>query len=398
MVAMAIARLSYAKGNDPFYAALRARVREYLAAPGRTRWGSRAMRRKSLALIALFVALGAAVYRGRLSGGPFVAALVAWQFVQFLMTIGIAHDAAHGAYSRSARINARIVKIFDFFGIDAKHWIETHVDSHHAMPNVPLRDSAIESFSMVRLHPRTRASPLSRHQHRYMFLVYSMVTLFQVYLLEPVAFAQNVVGFERKPGWGKTLATMLAKKAFVLGYSLILPLVVLQQNWYLIVGGWWLGHMACGLAIGVIFQTTHLHEGTSFVEPDEKGRLPHSFATHILRTTSEFSTDSPFVTWICGGLNLHVTHHLFPRVSQVHLPALSRIVRRTAHEYGVPYTAYTFLGALRSHLRMLKRLGSLPAMASPSLVSRPPRDPGVIARASGSGPPARSALPAGAHR
>jgi linoleoyl-CoA desaturase len=372
IVAMAIARLSYATGTDPFYVALRARVRDYLAVPGRTRWGRRAMCRKSLTLLALLVALGAAVYSDRLSGAPLVVAFVAFQFTQFLMTIGIAHDATHGAYSRSTRINGWIVKVFDLLGIDSKHWIETHIDSHHAMPNVPLRDSAIESFALVRLHPRTRASSLSRHQHRYMFLVYSLVTLFQVYLLEPVAFAQNVVGFERKPGWGRTLAKMLAKKAFVLGYSLVLPLVVLHQPCYLIAGSWLLGHMACGLAIAVIFQTTHLHEGTSFIEPDEKGSLPHTFAIHILKTTSEFSTDSPLITWIFGGLNLHVTHHLFPRVSQVHLPALSRIVRRTAHEYGVPYTAYSFFGALRSHLRMLKRLGSLPSMASPSLLGRPP--------------------------
>jgi linoleoyl-CoA desaturase len=183
---MASARLSYATGTDPFYVALRARVRGYLAVPGRTRWGRRAMWLKSLTLLALLVALGAAIYSDRLSGAPLVVAFVAWQFTQFLMTIGIAHDATHGAYSRSKRINGWIVKVFDLFGIDSKHWIETHIDSHHAMPNVPLRDSAIESFALVRLHPRTRASSLSRHQHRYMFLVYSLVTMFQVYLLEPV--------------------------------------------------------------------------------------------------------------------------------------------------------------------------------------------------------------------
>ncbi len=54
-----------------------------------------------------------------------------------------------------------------------------------------------------------------------MFVVYSFVTMFQVHRLEPVAFAQNAVGYERRPGWGASLARMLAKKAFVLGYSRI---------------------------------------------------------------------------------------------------------------------------------------------------------------------------------
>ena len=125
-----------------------------------------------------------------------------------------------------------------------------------------------------------------------------------------------------------------------------------------------LGHVVCGIAIGVIFQTTHLHERTTFPEPNADGRPAGSFAQHVLKTTAEFSTENPLVSWIAGGLNLHVTHHLFPRVSQVHLPALSRIVRETARELGAPYVEYTLFGAVRSHLRTLKRLGSLPSMAS----------------------------------
>jgi linoleoyl-CoA desaturase len=190
-----------------------------------------------------------------------------------------------------------------------------------------------------------------------MFFVYALVTVFQIYFQEPVAFAQRVVGFDRKPGWTTELARMLAKTVLVLGHSLVLPLVVLREPWWMIVVGWTLGHALCGLAIGIIFQTTHLHEGTSFIEPDENGELPGSFAEHILKTTSEFSTENWLVTWIAGGLNLHVTHHLFPQVSQIHLPALSRIVRETAREYGMPYTEYTLFGAVRSHLRLLERLG-----------------------------------------
>lgn len=354
---MEIPRLSFASSRDPFEFTLRRRVHAYLAGAGRSRHGGPAMWRKSLTLLGLLVLLGAAIYSNRIPAFAFVPAFMAWQFVQFLTTIGIAHDAAHGAYAKSARVNAWIARIFDLHGIDSKYWIETHVHSHHAMPNVPLFDSAITSFSLARLHPRTKRTLLSPYQHLYMFFVYSLVTIFQVYLLEPVSFAQSVVGFERKPGWAAALATMLAKKALVLGYSLVLPLVVLREPWWLIALGWTLGHMLCGLSIGIIFQTTHLHEGTSFVEADEKGRLPDSFARHILKTTSEFATESWLVTWIAGGLNLHVTHHLFPHVSQVHLPALSRIVRQTAREFGLRYTEYTLFGALRSHLRMLKWLG-----------------------------------------
>jgi linoleoyl-CoA desaturase len=353
--------LAFSREPDPFFMELTLRVRAYLSAPGRSRYAGPRMWLKTATIVGLIAFGAVAIYSGRLAGFAFVMTFAAWQFAQFLTTIGIAHDATHGAYSRSQTVNRRIGRIFDVLGIDSKHWIDTHVHSHHGSPNVPLLDSAIESFSIVRLHPRTRGGPINRYQHLYMFLIYALATVFQVYLLEPVSFAQNVVGFARKSGWRSDLAQMLLKKTFVLGYSLILPLVVLRNPWPEVVGGWLLGHAFCGLAIGIIFQTTHLHQSTSFIEADAEGRLPNTFAMHILRTTSEFSVENPLVTWVAGGLNLHVTHHLFPSVSQIHLPALSRIVRNTAREFGVPYVAYSFFGALRSHVRALKRLGALPS-------------------------------------
>lgn len=39
----------------------------------------------------------------------------AWQFAQFLTTIGI----THGAYARSRRVNDAIGRLFDLLGIDA---------------------------------------------------------------------------------------------------------------------------------------------------------------------------------------------------------------------------------------------------------------------------------------
>lgn len=358
---MQLPQLRYPRGDDPFFADLRSRVNGYFAADtGRRRRAGPAMWTKSAVIAGAFLALGAVIYFGGLQGAPFIAVFVAWQFVQFLSTIGIAHDATHDAYARSPRINRVIVRIFDFLGIDSAHWVENHVGSHHGLPNVPLRDAAIESFSLVRLHPRTQAGWIHRFQHFYMFGVYACVTIFQVYFLEPVSFAQSVTGFARREGWRRDLVRIVAKKLVVLGWSLLAPLALLPNPWWEIATGWLVGHLVCGVTLGVTFMTTHLHEKTSFIEPDADGLLPLPFARHILATTAEFSVENPVVTWISGGLNLHVTHHLFPSVSQTHLPALSRIVRETARAHGVPYVHYTLWGALASHLRMLKKLGAMP--------------------------------------
>jgi linoleoyl-CoA desaturase len=358
-------RIRYAALRDPFFDDVTRRVSAYFAAAGIPRRAGPRMWAKTAVLVLSFAALATAIFSGRLRGVPFVLAFALWNFVQFLSTIGIAHDAAHDAYAKSRRANRWIMRLFDLLGIDSTRWIENHLRSHHAMPNVPSRDSAIESFSLVRLHPRTRRARVHRWQHVYMFAVYALVTIFQVYLLEPISFAQRLTGFSREPGWGRALAWMIAKKLVVLGWSLVLPLAVLPNPWREIAGGWLAGHLVCGVALGVIFMTTHLHRTTSFVEPDADGVLPMSFAAHVLATTSEFSVESRIITWLAGGLNLHVTHHLFPHVSQTHLPALSRIVRETAREHGAPYVSYTLWGALRSHVDKLRELGAAPSFSFP---------------------------------
>jgi linoleoyl-CoA desaturase len=62
-----------------------------------------------------------------------------------------------------------------------------------------------------------------------------------------------------------------------------------------------------------------------------------------------------------GGLNFQVEHHLFPRISHVHYPAIAPIVEETAREFNVPYLQYNrFIEAFRAHVTFLKKLGRLP--------------------------------------
>jgi linoleoyl-CoA desaturase len=104
----------------------------------------------------------------------------------------------------------------------------------------------------------------------------------------------------------------------------------------------------------------HTVEGTSHPLPNESGNIENDWAIHQLNTTVNFSPDSKILTWYLGGLNHQVEHHLFPRICHVHYPAISKIVKETCNEFGVPYLENkTFMQALRSHIRTLKRFGRI---------------------------------------
>ncbi len=82
-----------------------------------------------------------------------------------------------------------------------------------------------------------------------------------------------------------------------------------------------------------------------------------------MKTTANFACQSKLASFLCGGLNLQIEHHLFPKVSHVHYPAISKIIQEKCIEYNVPYNQYpTMMEALASHFRVMKFLGRKPAV------------------------------------
>ena len=88
------------------------------------------------------------------------------------------------------------------------------------------------------------------------------------------------------------------------------------------------------------------------------GRMETGWAVHQVETTVDLARGSRLLSWVVGGLNFQIEHHLFPRICHVHYPALSRLVQATCAEFGVRYVAHhTLLAVVASHFRWLRRMG-----------------------------------------
>ena len=103
----------------------------------------------------------------------------------------------------------------------------------------------------------------------------------------------------------------------------------------------------------------HVVEEAHFPIPDNEGHIEDTWAVTQMRTTVDFGRKSPITSFITGGLNFQVEHHLFPKICHIHYPEVSEIVKKTAEEYEVPYNELpSFWAALKSHVRFLKKLGN----------------------------------------
>jgi linoleoyl-CoA desaturase len=137
---------------------------------------------------------------------------------------------------------------------------------------------------------------------------------------------------------------------------LVLPVVLLGTSPWLVAGAFLLVHLIIGLSVALVFQTTHTIDTTYF--PATRNEFDNA-VYHIFATTADYATDNPVVGWLTGGLNHHIAHHLCPFVCHTHYASLTRIVKETAAEFGIPYRQHpTMSRAIVHHLILLKQLGT----------------------------------------
>jgi linoleoyl-CoA desaturase len=151
-------------------------------------------------------------------------------------------------------------------------------------------------------------------------------------------------------------AVLFAGKGFYLTYMLVLPVMVLGKSPLLVAGAFLLVHLVVGLSVTLVFQSTHTIDSTYF--PSDRGEFENG-VYHIFATTADYATENPLVSWLVGGLNHHIVHHLCPYVCHTHYAGLTRIVKETAEEFGICYRQHpTMTRAVRHHLILLKQLGN----------------------------------------
>ncbi len=339
--------------HGPFHAALEQRVAAHFASTSTDPHGPGAMRLKT----ALIVAWWAASYAFTL-----LVASSAWQVALGAASIGLAmaaigfnvqHDGSHLAYSKSSKTNAFAAAMMDFIGASSYVWAWKHNVFHHANPNRVGLDADIDIQPFCRLAPAQRWHPWQRFQHVYIWFLYSLLA-FKWLFDDFRDIANGAVGGRPIPRpKGAKLAQFVAGKLFFLGWSFVLPVVLFPVSH--VVAAWLLGSVVLSLTMALVFQAAHVVERVTFPENDGTSR----WAEHQVATTADFAQGSRLITWLIGGLNFQIEHHLFPRICHVHLPAIAPIVKATCAEFDVPYRVYpTALGALVSHARWVRKMGA----------------------------------------
>ncbi len=271
----------------------------------------------------------------------------------------VMHDGAHGSYSDTKWLNESMGFTLNIMGGNMYLWKQKHNENHHTFTNVEGMDDDIDLKPFLRMHKDQKKIWLHRYQHFYGVFLYGLTLVFWAYIRDFKKYFSGKIAENTKMRKMNTRDHFIfwISKVIHISLFLVIPMVVVGVTETLI--GYATMAYVCGVILSVVFQLAHVVEESEFVVPVEKQtNVENEWAIHQVNTTFNFATKNKVVGWLLGGLNFQVEHHLFPRVSHVHYPALSKIVKQTCEEYSVNYKEFpTVMVAFQSHLMHLKAVG-----------------------------------------
>jgi len=344
-------------GDNTFHRELRRRVDTYFKRNGHKQRDNARMYLKTTIILVSFIASYVLLvfFAANWWQGLFLSAVLGVATAQ--IGFNIQHDAGHHAYSERRSVNKWMARTLDMVGGSSYIWHWKHAHFHHTYVNIDDYDSDISLGWLARLSPQQKRYWHHRWQHIYLWLLYGF-TVISWHLHDDFRdILTATIGKRKMPRpRGKDLMGFILGKVVFFTLAFGLPLVFHSIGvvllYYAVVT------MVTGLQLALVFQLAHAVEEASFPSPDESGRIDTPWAIHQLETTVNFSPDNKLVTWLVGGLNFQIEHHLFPRICHVHYPAISRVVETTCREYGVPYqTNHSFGAGIASHYRWLRQMG-----------------------------------------
>lgn len=351
-------KVSFNNKNSVFFNALKEKVDTYFKSNNISQTGNYKLYIKTALL--LFSLAGLYTVLVFFTPPTWIAVVLCCLLGVNLAGIGfnIMHDGAHGSFSTKTWVNELMGYSLNIMGGNVYLWKYKHNVNHHSFTNIEGMDDDIDIEPWIRVHDEQKKYWFHRFQHIYWIVLYGVTYILWIFVQDFQKYFSGKVGetpFRKMDV--KEHFIFWVSKLFYVGMAIVLPMFfvgVLQT-----IVGYSIIAFVCGLIIAVVFQLAHIVEDATFSTPDKDVyKIEEEWAVHQVKTTANFATKSKIVSWFTGGLNFQVEHHLFPRISHIHYPKISDLVRETCEQFNIPYMEYpTVMSAVRSHVVHLKQVG-----------------------------------------
>ena len=353
----------YDNKSTDFFKALKTRTDAYFKKNNKSRAGDLRMYFKTFFMIAAYLTpylfvLFADIQNMWLYSGLWVIMGVSMAGIG----LSIMHDAIHGSYSKNKTLNFLLGEVINLVGGASINWKIQHNVLHHTYTNVEEYDEDIDTPFFLRFSPNKKRMGIHKFQFLYAWFFYGLLTLNWATFKDFDSLIRykkmGLLKSSSKTSFGLHLTKLILLRVAYYVYIIALPIWLSDVSILTVVLNFALMHWIAGFILSCIFQPAHVMESSEFSNAKAGEEIPTDWASHQVLNTANFAPKNKILTWYAGGLNYQVEHHLFPNICHVHYKELSKIVKKTAEEFNLPYSVQpTFRSALWNHMKMLKHLG-----------------------------------------
>lgn len=356
-----MSKVTFNNKNHAFYTSLKTAVDKYFANTQIKKTGNIRLYAKSVILILAAVSSYIVLLWVPMTWVLIILLSVFLGFILACIGFNVMHDANHGSYSSRKWVNETLGLTLNALGGNSFIWKQKHNIIHHTYTNIDGVDDDIAKSPFIRMCSSQRWVPAHRVQHLYTPLLYAFSSMIWILFQDfEKYFSKKIVNTPLKKMSTQDHVVFWISKVLYLIFYIVIPIVLMGwQSWLLF---FLCMHIGLGLTLAIVFQLAHVVEETEFESVSSDAKLiENEWAIHQVRTTANFSPGNRVISWFAGGLNYQIEHHLFPRISHIHYPALSKLVQRECAAFKIPYNNLpTFKAAVVSHFRFIRLLGKRP--------------------------------------
>ena len=249
------------------------------------------------------------------------------------------HTSSHYATSEKRWLN-ELLTFFGYpfyLGLSANYWWNSHVVVHHPAPNVIGMDYDVD---LAPLFARTRDEVKGTTGLRRFYYEHLQ------WLVLPILLAGN--GFNmQKSGWVFLLPQLWNKQkrkakhwidfaSLLLHYLLLLVIPAFLFGLKPVLTFYVIRVVLMGYAMFAVLAPGHFPAEATCLKKEDR---PSDFLE--LQTSGTVNFHAGWIgNFLCSGLQYQVEHHLFPHISHVYYPQVSRVVRNFCQQHGLPYRSF----------------------------------------------------------
>ena len=347
--------LKFTNSNPLFSKTLKARTNDYFSTLDKTKTGNFRLFLKATILLLSFATLYYILIFVQPHWAISLVLCVIYGVNLAAIGFNIMHDAGHQSFSTNSKLNSVLSYSLNLLGGTIYFWKLKHNIAHHTYTNIEGEDHDIE-IKFMRIHPDQELKKYHRFQPYYFILLYSVSYLAWIFYQDYQKYFLGRMTPESKkfPFPLKEKVIFWLSKLFHFSVFVVVPVFVL--GWLPTLIGWIVTSVVCGLCLAIVFQLAHVVHETTFKTIDDN-KVEEEWMIHQLQSTANFATHNKMMTWLLGGLNFQVEHHLFPKISHVHYPAINKIVRDTCNEFGIAYLEFKSVSkAFSSHVFTIRQM------------------------------------------